>query len=408
MYGKTALRIMTSLKGERVAGSKEEKAAIKAMGAFCRERGLKPVTYKCPLFVSKPGKGIIRSGNTVIEGNPYSLSVPFNAKGRLLVINSAAKLDNVSNDIHNCILLMRERPAPKPYAELKKRGLKGIITATRTDGRMNSLHLTQKNYIEGNSIPFIDIAYDDAVKLMNLEGSTIEIKGAGKTLKAEASNLYCDIKGTHSAETIAVMGHIDSVPFSPGAGDNSGGIGIMCELIERFAKHPVKRKIRFMFFSAEEWGLPGSKAYAARNKTDNVITGLNILNIDVAGDKLGLDRCIVTGNDKLLDLMNTLNKYHGFGFTCTKDIYSSDNMPFSDKGIPTVNMFRGGGKPSAFVHTKDDSVEHASHEGLSEIVRFAEAFIEMAGNAEQNIIDKTIDDTVREKIENYFKRAGGR
>ena len=201
------------------------------------------------------------------------------------------------------------------------------------------------------------------------------------------------------------MGHIDSVPFSPGAGDNSAGIGIMCELIEYFAKHPVKRNIRFMFFSAEEWGLLGSKAYVAKNKTENIITGLNI---DVAGDKLGLDRCIVTGNDKLLDLMNILNKYHGLGFNCAKDIYSSDNMPFSDKGIPTVNMFRAGGKPSAFVHTQDDSIEYASHEGLSEIVRFAEAFIEFAGNAEQNIIEKTVDDGIREKIENYFKRAGSR
>lgn len=406
MSGKTALRIMKTIKGERIAGSAEERKAIKSIAGFCRQHKSKTHTYKCPLYVSKPGKGIVKSGKTVIKGRPFSLSVPFNVKGVLMTVNSADKLNNISTDIRGKILLMRERPAPKTFPELKKRGIKGIILASRTDGRLGSYHLTQKNVKDKCLIPFMDITYDDAVVLMENEGRNIEMKGEGRTFKVEATNLVADVKGTLSDETIAVMGHIDSVPFSPGASDNSGGIGIMCELLEYFSRHPVKRNIRFLFFSAEEWGLLGSKAYVSKKSNlKDIICGVNI---DVAGDKLGVDRCVVTANDKLVDFMNMLNKFHGLGFTCSKDIYSSDNMPFSDNGIPTVNMFRVGGKPSAFVHTENDSMEYVSHEGLGSIVDMARHLIEMAGNAEQNIIEKKIDDTVKEKIANYFSRSGGK
>ena len=255
-------------------------------------------------------------------------------------------------------------------------------------------------------IPAIDISFDDAVKLRKKVQTIVSISGKGKTGKIKAANIIADIKGTNKTdETLLITAHYDSVPFSPGASDNAGGIGAIYELIKIFSEKPAKRNLRFIAFSGEEWGLWGSRYYfhSHYNEMKNIIGGINV---DVAGDVLGLNYCKVTGNDRLLHTVNNIADISGLSMNISKDIYSSDNMPFNHNGIPFINVFRGGGKPSVYIHTKNDTMEHIIEESFDDIIDFCSLFIDKTGNAERNIIDRHIDDDTVKKIDSYFKMRG--
>jgi len=89
-----------------------------------------------------------------------------------------------------------------------------------------------------------------------------------------------------------------------------------------------------------------------------------------------------------------------------KDIYSSDNMPFSLKGVPTINLLRAGGVPSRFVHTDKDSVDYITEKGVSPIIDFGKFFVETVGNSPINPIQRNIDEGIKKKIEEYFTGRG--
>lgn len=69
--------------------------------------------------------------------------------------------------------------------------------------------------------------------------------------------------GQSSRPPILIGAHYDAVPGSPGADDNGTGIAVLLELARVFAIQPTRYPIRLVAFDLEEYGLLGSKAYAA-------------------------------------------------------------------------------------------------------------------------------------------------
>lgn len=65
---------------------------------------------------------------------------------------------------------------------------------------------------------------------------------------------------------ILIGAHYDAVPGTLGADDNGTGVAVLLELAAAFAKQPTKYPIRIVAFDMEEYGLLGSKAYAAHLK----------------------------------------------------------------------------------------------------------------------------------------------
>ena len=67
---------------------------------------------------------------------------------------------------------------------------------------------------------------------------------------------------------ILIGAHYDAVPGTPGADDNGTGVAVLLELAAAFAKQPTKYPIQIVAFDMEEYGLLGSKAYAAYLKNN--------------------------------------------------------------------------------------------------------------------------------------------
>jgi Zn-dependent M28 family amino/carboxypeptidase len=83
-------------------------------------------------------------------------------------------------------------------------------------------------------------------------------------------NLILNLPGASSSSAdrpaILIGAHFDAVPGTPGADDNASGVAALMELARSFAAQPARSPLRFVAFDLEEYGLLGSKHYAAQLK----------------------------------------------------------------------------------------------------------------------------------------------
>ncbi|MGG6293013.1 M20/M25/M40 family metallo-hydrolase [Leptolyngbya sp. AN02str] len=62
---------------------------------------------------------------------------------------------------------------------------------------------------------------------------------------------------------LVIGAHYDTVPGSPGADDNATGIAVLLELARALQSQGARYPVRLVAFDLEEYGLQGSRAYAA-------------------------------------------------------------------------------------------------------------------------------------------------
>jgi Zn-dependent M28 family amino/carboxypeptidase len=76
-------------------------------------------------------------------------------------------------------------------------------------------------------------------------------------------NIIADTKGGDDNQSVMFGAHLDSVPEGPGINDNGSGTAGLLEYAVTLAelKAPVKNKVRFAWWAAEEAGLVGSEYY---------------------------------------------------------------------------------------------------------------------------------------------------
>ncbi|MER7757063.1 M28 family metallopeptidase [Kitasatospora sp. NPDC097643] len=74
-------------------------------------------------------------------------------------------------------------------------------------------------------------------------------------------NVLAETRGGDENNTVFVGAHLDSVPAGPGINDNGSGSAGILEVARNLNVHPVRNKVRFAWWSAEEFGLKGSEAY---------------------------------------------------------------------------------------------------------------------------------------------------
>ncbi|MCC6285845.1 MAG: M20/M25/M40 family metallo-hydrolase [Phycisphaerales bacterium] len=101
-------------------------------------------------------------------------------------------------------------------------------------------------------------------------------------------NLWVDIRGSErTGEVVLVGAHFDAVPRSPGADDNASGAAAALELARVLRGREPRRTIRIMFFTLEEYGLVGSRAYveefAGPNHREGKETIAGMISLDMIG-----------------------------------------------------------------------------------------------------------------------------
>lgn len=206
-----------------------------------------------------------------------------------------------------------------------------------------------------------------------------------------SSNILGFIEGTElKDEAIVISAHYDHLGIKNGkvmygADDNSSGVAAVLEISEAYAelvKNGVrpKRSIIFAAFTAEEYGLLGSKAFVSIIDSLKIKPILN-LNIDMIGrgkDKSKeskTQKLIVEASKKDSMLINTIKSVSTYkdslllDFKLSSDffaIYNSDQASFIQDGIPAAMFIRG---LHSDYHTERDTPEKLDYKTMEYISR---------------------------------------
>lgn len=105
-----------------------------------------------------------------------------------------------------------------------------------------------------------------------------------------AENIIVTLPGTTRAdERVLLTAHLDAVKGSPGADDNASGSAALLEAVYLLRSYRFERTVQVIWFTGEEAGMLGSRAYVADHPLDGIHA---VLNLDMIAYDSDGDRCM--------------------------------------------------------------------------------------------------------------------
>jgi hypothetical protein len=181
-------------------------------------------------------------------------------------------------------------------------------------------------------------------------------------------NVVAEIPGVGLPEEIVIVGaHFDSYTGqannAPGADDNASGTSGILEIARSLAPYEFTRTIRFVAFSAEEYGLYGSEAYASACAAvgENIVAMLNLDMIGYRSPNDPRDLDIISNGASLWmqDLAYETAALYVPGFPIVNGYISggtSDHQSFWGSGFDAIFFFEDSDFYSPYIHTVNDVV----------------------------------------------------
>ncbi|KAF7157632.1 hypothetical protein CNMCM5623_002006 [Aspergillus felis] len=165
-------------------------------------------------------------------------------------------------------------------------------------------------------------------------------------------NVIAQTKGGDPNNVVALGGHTDSVEAGPGINDDGSGIISNLVVAKALTRFSVKNAVRFCFWTAEEFGLLGSKYYVdSLNATEKAKIRL-YLNFDMIaspnyalmiydGDGSAFNLTGPAGSAQIERLFEDYYKSIRKPFVPTEFNGRSDYEAFILNGIPAGGIFTG-------------------------------------------------------------------
>ncbi|MEV4172037.1 M28 family metallopeptidase [Nonomuraea sp. NPDC049709] len=139
-------------------------------------------------------------------------------------------------------------------------GASGIIVFNEGQpGRTDAFPLDIGEWRAG--VPMVFASFAVGNELAATAGATVRLKVDSNLVLGTNDNVIAESRFGDPRNVVMVGAHLDSVPAGPGINDNGSGTAAILEVAEEMALYPVKNKVRFAFWAAEEIGLLGSDQY---------------------------------------------------------------------------------------------------------------------------------------------------
>ncbi|GAA0918200.1 M28 family metallopeptidase [Streptomyces thermoalcalitolerans] len=167
-------------------------------------------------------------------------------------------------------------------------------------------------------------------------------------------NVIAETKGGDAGNVVMFGAHLDSVADGPGINDNGSGSAGILDVALKLAHQKTRNKVRFAWWSAEEFGLLGSKAYVGSLSEAERAKIKLYLNFDMIASP-NYAQFVYDGDDsdqvgagpgpegsaqlerQITDYLDSRRiPYEGTDFTGR-----SDYGPFIEVGIPSGGTFTG-------------------------------------------------------------------
>jgi len=411
--GKRMYELLEKLNFVRLSTYEGEKKAADILAGEIEKIGVKPLieTFKAPRYTIKTAKlavtepfykeyevaGYGFSGNAAANGIEAEF-IYLEALEPIDLVNAKGKIAFVTGGL-----------SPEGFGKLIDAGVLGFISPSGTFRETKeSLDLDERMlrpmHIEKGQLPGVCIRMTDALELVASEPKKVKLTLAQEEGEADSQNVIAEIPGTEFPdEVIVYTAHYDSVVFSHGMFDNATGSATILELLRHYKENPPKRTVRFIWCGSEERGLLGSKAYVAAH--EDLLDKIRLcINVDMTGPLLGRDEARVTGEEALCHALTYLYKEIGYPMNVRQDIYSSDAIPFADKGIPGVNFMRNATAGTAQIHCRYDVIETVTASSMERTAKFIAIFSDRMVNAAFFPVDKKMPDNMVEKVDKYLRK----
>ena len=202
-----------------------------------------------------------------------------------------------------------------------------------------------------------------------------------KDEKKIARNVAGIVEGTEQPDEYIIIGaHYDHLGYGDfgslynrdttsihnGADDNASGTAGVLELAQYFNRHPIKKSILFLAFSAEEMGLLGSQHFV-ENPTIELENSLAMINMDMIG-RMAENKLLIfgTGSADLWSQLITEANADSITINTVPDgTGASDHTSFYNKGIPVLHYFTD---THADYHRPSDDTEYINGEGTDKVL----------------------------------------
>ena len=310
-------------------------------------------------------------------------------------------------------VMVNGRLGKKLYEKLMKAGVAAILTfdgttidrRSETDCDIRKLReiLTE----DSGACTALHMRTADAAEIIRRGAAKMHIELDAENYEGISQNVCAVIEGTEYPEEIISFGaHYDSVYFSTGVYDNMSGSVIIMELLRYFAEHKPARTMKFNWYGSEEQGLLGSKAWVKAHE-DELDKHVLMVNVDVAAPILGKNIAPVLATDKVVGYVDALMREAGIACEVKLDIYSSDCIPFADKGVPAVNLLRFGVPGANYIHDRRDNLKsnYISAEALDITLQQSLMFAKRIDAAKVFPIERKVSDEITKKVDEYlFKK----
>ncbi|GGO61392.1 M28 family metallopeptidase [Nonomuraea cavernae] len=232
-------------------------------------------------------------------------------------------------------------------------GASGIIVFNEGQpGRTDAFPLDIGEWRAGVPMVFADFAVGN--ELAATPGTTVRLKVDATLQLGTNHNVIAETRGGDPGKVVMVGAHLDSVPEGPGINDNGSGSAAILETALQMKHYPVKNKVRFAFWAAEEIGLLGSDQYVeelTQAQRDRIKVYLNFDMVaspnyayklydgddsDGAGSPAG-----PPGSAQIEKQLESFFDSRGLAHVGTDFDGRSDYGPFIAVGIPSGGIFTG-------------------------------------------------------------------
>ncbi|MDQ1659538.1 MAG: hypothetical protein QOD41_4621 [Cryptosporangiaceae bacterium] len=212
------------------------------------------------------------------------------------------------------------------------------------------------------------------------------------------SNIIAETPGGRADNVVMLGAHLDSVTAGPGINDNGTGSAGELAVALALAKHKPKNKVRFAWWSAEEFGLLGSQHYVSGLSFDQQLDIALYVNFDMIGSP-NYGRFVFDGDDS--DHTGSGPGPYGSGaieqvFASYFDAQSlphegtdftgrSDYGPFIAVGIPGGGLFTG----AEGIKTADQAAKYGGTAGAPYDACYHQA-CDNLGNVDRTILAQNL------------------
>lgn len=196
-------------------------------------------------------------------------------------------------------------------------------------------------------------------------GASYELQ-RGRVKGTDLTNILVLIPGADTTGTVLLVAHYDTVPRSPGAGDDSSGVVALLEVIRALSGTSPRNDLAVLFTDGEERGLLGARLFTREHPLiEEVDVVLNFEAIGNAGPLLMFETG--PGSGGLINLLRETVPYP-FGNSLAAVIYSAmpndtDMSVFRDRGIRGLNFAVAGA--SGYYHSPADTPTRFSGASLA-------------------------------------------